>query len=341
MKKIVTQMLAESLGLSRVTVWKVLNNRPGVAPETIKRVRSAVEKLHQDNQENADRYEEDDDVFAPLDVDNVTLLASRADTSSFWMRIVDQIASELNQRQIKLNYIPLDASKLAPVDLQTLLQPDKTDGLLVINIYNESTISALQKSSLPKVFFDTIPGHTPADLLGDLILLEGEHTVKTITNSVIKKGCKRIGFIGDIQYAHTNLLRWKGFQEALRSNNLPLDPSVCLVKPIDKDTYREDIESFLSNIQSMPDAFVCASDFVAFITLNLLEKLHYRIPKDLLITGYDDSKEFLLDHHGVSTACVDNALLGTRMVNQLLYRIQNTNSDYEEIKIFPRILFRS
>ena len=47
MKKIPVQQLADALHLSRVTVWKVLNDRPGVAPDTVQRVREAVERLAQ------------------------------------------------------------------------------------------------------------------------------------------------------------------------------------------------------------------------------------------------------------------------------------------------------
>jgi len=337
MKKIAVQYLADSLNLSRVTVWKVLNNRPGVAPETVQRVRSAVEHIQQADKEAGGNEEFP---FQP-NVQNITLLASRTDTSSFWVGIVDQIASELNYRHIKLNYLPLDAMRLSSVDLSSMLQPEKTDGIIIINIYSESIISILQELTLPKVYFDTIPGHTAVDLQGDLILLEGEHTVKTITEYVVSQGRKRIGFIGDIQYAHTNLLRWKGFLEAMNKRGLPVDPSICLTKSIDKDTYREDIEEFITGISEMPDAFICVSDFVAFVTFNILEKISYRVPKDVLLTGYDDTKEFLLDHHRVTTVHVDNGLLGARMVNQLLYRIQNIQSDFEEIKIYPKILFRN
>ena len=87
-----------------------------------------------------------------------------------------------------------------------------------------------------------------------------------------------------------------------------------------------------------PDAFVCVSDFVAFVTLSLLADRGYRVPEDVRLTGYDDSQDFMLDNHKISTVHVQNGLLGKRMVHQLLYRIDNPTADFEEIFIYPKVL---
>lgn len=337
MKKIVMQLLADSLGLSRVTVWKVLNDRPGVAPETVQRVQEAVNRLQKENEEEGDG---DSELLFQQTVKSITLLVARADTSSFWRRIVDQIASELNQRQIQLNYIPIDVMQLSPSDLHSLVQPDKTDGIIVVNVYDRSILSVLSTVVTPKIFLDTIPGYAAADLNGDLFLLEGKRTVATITNSLISKGCKKIGFIGDIQYARTNALRWEGFLDGMARSGLTVDSHLCLTKAIGKDDYRDDISAFLEGIRGMPDAFVCASDYVAFVTLHLLNERGYRVPENLRLSGYDDTKEFLLDHSGIISVHVQNGLLGKRMIHQLLYRIENPQTDYEEIQVFPKILYR-
>ncbi len=337
MKKIAMQQLADSLNLSRVTVWKALNNRPGVSPETARRVQDAVKSLQRERIGIPGQVESSAE--SPR-VRNVTLLASNADTNSFWMQIVDQIASELNRRRIQLHYLSADSMRLRPSELSSMIQPGQTDGVIIVNIYEEELISALQSIPLPKVFFDTVPGHTAQDLQGDLLLLEGRRTVGAVTGRLIQKGCRRIGFIGDVQYAYTNRLRWEGFLEGLELSGLPAEPDICLARSIEKDAYRDSIGAFLDGIPAMPDAFVCVSDFVAFVTLNLLEERGFRVPDDLLLSGYDDSREFLLDRRGVTTVHVQNALLGRRLVNQLLYRIETPQADFEEIQILPKIFYR-
>ncbi|AUS96707.1 hypothetical protein CDQ84_05420 [Clostridium thermosuccinogenes] len=336
MKKTMLQQVADSLSLSRVTVWKVLNNRPGVAPETVQRVLAAIEKLQQENDSGTAGTQSLDPY-----IKNITLVAARANTSVFWTQIVDQIASELLLNKVRLNYLPIDVMKVPSSELSSILNADKTDGIIVINVYDEKFISTLSRISLPKVFLDTIPGFTVNDLNGDLVLLEGEKTVESITSNLIKKGCRRIGFIGDIHYAQTNAMRWKGFVNAMEHNGLPLESQLCFTKPIDKDSYLAEISTFLNGLKELPDAFVCVNDYVAFLVLNLLNDRRYNFSGNPILTGYDDSKDFLLDQHGITTVHVQNSILGKRMVNQLLFRIENPEADFEEITVMPKIVFRT
>lgn len=332
MKKIPTQSLANSLGLSRVTVWKVLNDKPGVSSETVQRVLDATKKMMEEEDSNPVTQQHAEPSK------RISLLASRADTSSFWMRMVDQIASELHHRRIQLNYIPIDIMNLSIQDLKAMVHPSVTDGLIIINIYEENLLQLLQQLPNPKVYFDTIPGYSASTLQGDLVLLEGRDLTAQITKGLARKGCRRIGFIGDTHYAYTNLLRWYGFQDAMQDLDFPLEETLCLTGPIGKDSYKERIGEFLNSLPQLPDAFVCASDYVAFIVLSLLSAKGYRVPEDIRLTGYDDSQDFLLDNHEITTVHVHNDLLGKRMVHQLLYRIENPSADFEEISICPKIL---
>lgn len=331
MKRVAVQLLADSLGLSRVTVWKALNNREGVSPATAQRVRKAAEKMMQeDGAEEA--------AVSPVSSGNVTLLVSRADTASFWMQMVDQVASEMHHKKLRLHYIPIDAMHLSISDLETMLRPDHTDGLIIINIYDETLIRFFQRLDIPKIYFDTTPGHRAEDLRGDLVLLAGQSPVHELTKELIETGCRQLGFIGDLCYAYTNILRWEGYCAAMRESKLPVEERFCLTDPIGAESYQECIASFLDGLSEMPDAFVCVSDFVAFVTLSLLADRGYRVPEDVRLTGYDDSQDFMLDNHKISTVHVQNGLLGKRMVHQLLYRIDNPTADFEEIFIYPKVL---
>ena len=97
MKKIPVQLLADSLGLSRVTVWKVLNDRPGVSSATKKRVLDAAKGFDHNNVEPITNKR----ILktAGSNQGYVSLLMSRANLSTFRLRLLNQVASEVNERQ--------------------------------------------------------------------------------------------------------------------------------------------------------------------------------------------------------------------------------------------------
>lgn len=327
-----TQVLADSLGLSRVTIWKALNNRPGVSPETRQRVLAAAAK----QADSSESHETD----LPKHARRVTLLVSRADSSFFWMRIIDQIVADLSRLRIALEYVSLDTG--FPLEgLSSMLSAGKTDGVLVMNIYDRAVLSALEGIDTPKVFYDTLPGLTAQTLKGDLLLLDGEGSVEAITRELLQRGCRRIGFVGDIQYARTNLLRYRGFVEALKSAGLAPEEAICLTAAQNGELDTACVRDFLEGIPSLPDAFVCVSDYVAFMLVNLLSGAHASVPDDLFVSGYDDASEFMLDKYAVTTVHVQNKQVGRRMVHQLLYRMENPNADFEEIFILPQVIHRT
>lgn len=322
------QQLADSLGLSRVTVWKVLNHRPGVSPETSQRVWEAV---------NPGADKDTGTLVYTAPQKNVALVSSRTDTSTFWTRIVDQVASILNQHKIRMSYYPLEAMEITDSELISELNVHKPDGLLVINNYDIKTLNMLSRLDVPSVYFDAAPGCSAGKLNGDLVLLEGKRTISAITSHLINRGFTKIGFIGDAEYAITYNMRFEGFKEAMRQSGMTVNFQHCLTAMEDRDDYRKSIELFLSKLVSMPEVFICANDYTAFLVNNLLP---FYSTTPTILTGYDDSNEFMLDHYGITTVGVQNSMIGKCLVRQLLFRMENPDADPEEISIFPKIIYR-
>lgn len=359
-KKIPVQYIADSLGLSRVTVWKVLNQRPGVSPVTKQRILEAVETIDQEESGNGPvngngersnypgtrkAYERSTGGSTGLYTRShprgnsgyISLLMSRANSSTFWMRILNEIASEVNRKKMRLSYLPIDTLHTSMSDLQSLLSTDKSQGIMIINVYDDKIIDLLSRYNMPKVFYDTTPKHSATDLNGDLVLLNGFDPIHEITKNIIKSGSQRVGFIGDKYYAKTNHMRWKGFQAAMKEYGKPVDNRLCLTGPMNADYYDEDIAKFLDSLDTIPDAFICASDFVASTTLKLLQARGYSVPGNVRLSGYDHSSDFHLENHDILTVDVHNEMLGKRMVHQMLYRTENPDADFEEITISPKI----
>lgn len=96
----------------------------------------------------------------------------------------------------------------------------------------------------------------------------------------------------------------------------------------------------MDSLEKLPEAFVCASDYIAhFLQLYLSEHLE-RIPKGIIVTGYDGSSEYANVEGLITTVDVKTGLLGKRLAMQIIYRMDHEDAPYELAFIKPSIIFR-
>ncbi|MBO7335919.1 MAG: LacI family DNA-binding transcriptional regulator [Lachnospiraceae bacterium] len=375
MRKTTMQDIADELGISRVTVWKVMTMREGVSDYTRKAVimkaiqlkyripddvkemfdnisDKSVEYLTQQMQleENSDKTEKnktETPVSSHASVymqsqDNkptVSVTVSRPETSVFWMSIIHEIAKEASLLGINLMYTYLPSDIGPDYVLPSVLTNGTVQGMIVLNVYSEELLSMLSALPVPKVFMDTVTKFPYRKLNGDLILIEGRSGIGEIVDHLAEKGKKRFGFIGDIEYAQTNYERYYGFLHSLEKNNLPLIKECCLTGSIGANTYYEEIHSFIDSLKTLPEVFVCVSDFVASIVYKDLTARGLAVPEDILISGFDGNPEYfgLFD---LTTVQVHNEELGLRLMQQLFYRIRHPNACNEIIYLCCEVIFR-
>ena len=175
---------------------------------------------------------------------------------------------------------------------------------------------------------------------GDLLLIEGYHSTYNITESVVKKGIREIGFIGDIHYARTNMDRYKGFCECLKVYDIEKQDKFCLTTPFDIYSYKQIIFDFLDSLNPLPEAFVCVSDYIAHFIQFYFSEHPDRIPEGIIITGFDASDEYTNVDGQITTAEVKTDHLGKRLASQALYRIANPDAPYELTYVRPDIVYR-
>lgn len=344
MKKPTMQDIADASGVSRVTVWKVLNNHPGVSESMHYQIITEAIRLG---------YPIPDSIQTPHLTEaaltgsisasegvTISVVVSRPDSSVFWINIIHQIAKEISKTNCSLMYTYVPTTIPEDYVLPSQLTGDTVQGLIILNTYDVRLLTLLNQLSVPKVFLDTVSSFDLDSLSGDLLLLEGHNSIEKVTDHLIQKGHRKIGFIGDIHYALTNQLRYQGFQSSMRKNRLDIDSSYCKTGTIGIDTYVEEITAYLNRLKELPDAFVCVSDFVAHVVYQHLTQNGRNIPHDLELTGYDNIADYLDLAEFMTTVNINTAYLGRRLFQQLLYRIQNPYAPLETIYLQPEIIYR-
>ena len=339
MGKVTMQDIADALSISRVSVWKVFHEYPGVSSSLKNKILMKAEELGYSTGSDVTCTQNSHSCTSGANGIVVSVVVSRPDTSIFWTNIIHQIAKELAQHDISLIYTYLPDCYTPGYQLPDTLTGRMVQSIIMLNVYDAVLFRMLNQLSIPKVFLDSIPGISDQSLTGDLVLLEGQDSIYEITSFLIEKGRTNIGFIGATNYARTNLERYHGYAAAMNNYHLPFSPANCLTGDIGINTYREEIFHFLDSLTDFPDAFVCVSDFVANLVIQYAQEHNIGIPDDLAVSGYDGNNEYGNISADLTTVQIDTSGLGKRLVHQLLYRMENPDASQEIVYLRYKIFY--
>lgn len=333
MSKITMQDIADALGISRVTVWKVFNNHAGVSPTLRESVLDKARELG---------YLKNNIEPLPQDEEKtVSLIVCRPDSSTFWTNIIHRMAQDLSHHNINLMYTYMPSNYTDDFVMPSILTSGSIQGAIILNLYDARLINLVNELNFPKVFLDSVPEINNRSLRGDLLLLEGYSTLYQITESVISRGITNLGFIGDIHYARTNLERYKGFHDCMKAHGLSINKKFCLTHRIDIFSYYKELSDFLDALPQLPEAFICVSDYMAHFLQQYIAEHPTRIPGNgIIVTGYDGSREYPNVDGLITTANVRTNLLGKRLAMQIIYRMEHPDAPYELTFINPEIIYR-
>lgn len=343
MKKMSLQQIADDLSVSRITVSKVLNNKPGVSPSLRKRINQKLAEHNYKKLSNSDSASDGTISNSPINIieKNIAVVATEPGFSDFWLKIINGISSEISSQHYNLIYNFINKDEASNYIVPNIIQSKSVSGIVVVNLYDDQAIKMLVDTGLPIVFLDTTPTILASNIKTDIILLEGEKTIYEITKNLISKNCKSIGFIGDITYCQTILDRYNGFVRACHENNVFIDSKYCFTKCNGGHFYYpNELQKFLRNLKDYPDAFVCANDAIADTLIKYLSYNDIHVPRDIAVSGYDNVQLSLLDNSEITTAEVDTVMLGRRLARQVLLRIGYPDAFRETVYVNPSILYR-
>lgn len=336
-KRVTMQDIADRAHVSRVTVSKAINNSDRVSPDLKQKILLTAQEM---GYGKYDKMSALDKVSAKK---TIALAVSRPESSAFWMDIIHSIAKQLSKQKINLLYTYLPSNDSSSFVLPENLYDGSVDGMIVMNVYNPTIYRRLHELKLPKVFLDTPDSFKVAEAEGDILYIAGRAATKKMTQDLIDKGHRRIGFVGDVYYASTNRDRYDGFVDAMNENGQTIDTTICHTSQISVTGYKVEIESFLErliNKGELPGAFVCVSDFVAHFMMDYLKGKGYQIPQDLAMTGFDGNREYMKRGDAfITTAIVDLKAIGDKLVRQILFRMAQPVAPYEVCYIGPEVTF--
>jgi diguanylate cyclase (GGDEF)-like protein len=173
--------------------------------------------------------------------------------------------------------------------LNTLLEFDKYDGVI---FDGTNTIDQKQlKRIVDRLKNLTIP------VVSISYDIEGCYYVGNDNEKLFRKmidhlytvhGCRDFVFAGGPDYNYENQMRCKAFKDAMREYGLPAGEDRILVGDFAFGTGVRYMNEWVKEKRPLPGAFVCSNDNIAAGLCSTAEQYGYRVPRDFMVTGYDN-----------------------------------------------------
>ena len=335
-KRVTIQDIADELGLSRNTVSKALNNAGGLSDATRKRIiQKAMEMGYKQfaflgaTQELQLPNPNDETSKGPREVALFT--TTFIDRSHFASLTLDALQNDLSRRGYILNTHRVSREQLAACEPPLTFRPEDTAAIICMEMFDPTYCTYVCDLGIPTLFFDGPARIGGFDLLSDQILMDNTTGIMRLVEDMLAAGVTRIGFIGDWTHCQSFLERYLAFRNAMMLAGVPVDERFCI-----KHNKVTSIGSRLAALDEMPELFICANDFVLIDTLRGLRKLGLDVPRDVMLSGFDDSSEsrswmpsFTTIHiHTQSMAYNAMELLTSRLLEPTLeYRLVYAQTD--------------
>lgn len=312
--RVTLQNIADMAGISRNTVSKIMNGRYNGSPK----VKEQVLKLVRENNYKGLGQE----MEKPLSKKILLLCKEGIALSSFFLYLVNEIQRNIEAKGYILQFYGIKPEELQKGEIPWIISERQVDGIVCMDIFHEDFIKELIGYEIPVVFLDfccnmwAIPGRY------DVVLMNNAYPVYTLTQKLIEKGCRNIGFVGDYRHCKGFYDRYRGYCNALTENHIPLDHNIC-VTYADKDGYgdKSELWKHLKRIEKMPDAFVAANDKIAIALMQVLQDRGMHIPEDVTVVGFDDISEAAVVKPALTTVNSNREALSRSVVEFLLQRM--------------------
>ena len=272
------QDVAEMAGVSNMTVSRVLNQDTKVSDAKRALVLKAVKALNYRPNVSARRLASNKSFFigllyVDLDTSYVSKFLLRAlkncRTTGHHL-VVDEIDDDIEKSLASVN----DLIDVTQVDGLILLPPVCDDVKL---------LTALQKAN--KTFVRIAPD-TQLNL-SPYICMDDYQASFEMTELLINKGHTKIGHIIGNPNQGVSRLRYQGYLDALRSNQINVPPEYIEQGLFTYDSGLSAAKKMLA-LADRPTAIVAANDEMAAATLTAAHLQRISVPDELSISGFDD-----------------------------------------------------
>ena len=307
--------LAEKLNVSKSTISRVMNDKPGVGAKTRQRVLEEIQKNNYVSNFSARSLK-------TSKTENIALISKkreeRLSSADYFHRSTIHIESNLR----KLNYhtitMSLDDKEMENPNNLPILKGNRVDGFIIRGpAIKPKFILDLKQTGLPVVLFGNELRQTEIDC----VVCQDRIGTYNITKHLIEHGHKKILFLSGPEGWYTNNERKLGYSDALMEAGLK--ERIIHMTDTTIDTGKIIFKEAIEKIHPQITAVVAVNDSTAIGVMDEARYLGIKVPEDIAVVGFDDITWASLSYPQLTTVHVYLKEMGTITVSRLLDLLEN------------------
>ena len=323
--------IAQALGVSVVTVSKVMRDHSDIGPETRQRVLDKAKELHYRPNLTARSLVTGQSYQVGVIVP--TLL------HPFFAEVLEALSSTMK----KDGYAVMISSSIEDPAIEEAaieqLLGHRMDGLIVASCSSSpAKFQQLKDQGIPFVMIDRFFPEFKTNFVG----VDDRAVGRMATEHLIAMGCKRIAHIRGLPFT-TGVGRFEGYKQALARHDMKFDSS--LVSPYMTADGRDWQQSLIA-MQNLlagkhPDGVFCYNDPMAIAAIDVALEAGLQIPKDIAFIGCDNL------HYGESLKASLSSMdhhsdqVGVRAAKLLLRILKDkTSRKIRQVVLQPSLVIR-
>jgi len=269
--------IAQDLGLSVVTVSKVLRDHPDIGEKTRKRVLKRMEELN---------YQPNFAARSLITGQTWTIGLVVPDLlHPFFAQIAKAISVEVRQKGYSLFISSSDEDPLLEQEEIAQLLARRVDVMLIAS--SQLTVESFRRIEEQKIPCILLDRHFPG-FESNFVGVDDTAVGVIATTHLIEQGCRRIAHVRGPEIS-TAIGRLEGYKQALAAHQIvPIAGHIVSIGPSgdhlgEKAGYTATVK--LLALKNRPDGIFCFNDPVALGTMRAILDAGLRVPEDVAVVG--------------------------------------------------------
>lgn len=277
--KATLKQIAKELNVSVSTVSKALNDSPEISEQTKTRIKEYAKlKNYKPNVIGLNLKNRKTKTIGVI-IPNIL--------NSFFAKVFSGIEKVADEKGYNVIMCISNESLKKEAHTLEMLSNGTIDGFILSiseeaqKSYEYNHFKEIINDGTPIVMFDRIA----EEIECDKVIVDDFDSALNATQHLINTGCKNIALFSSADNLSVGKLRAEGYLQALKNNNIPVNPNL-IIRTDSEDDLKEKIEKVFDNNKIDGIFALDENDSVAALRIGV--KKGYKIPEELSIIGFAD-----------------------------------------------------